>query len=109
MQVAGQCASTFSMRSVSAQARASIETQWEDMLLPPWALWRELQEIPLSSLLLVSFAGEGVGNTSEAAVLASVVQAAMENLQKSFQKVTGWRAPVSWSHLFGNTLVEELY
>ena len=91
------------------QARAQVETQWEAMLLPPWSLWRELQQLPASSVLLVSFAGEGVGNTSEAAVLASVVQAVMERTQKTFQKVADWRAPVSWSHLFGSTLVEELY
>ncbi len=92
-----------------AQARAEVETAWEDMLLPPWSLWKELQQLPISSVLLVSFAGEGVGNTSEAAVLASVVQAVMEHLAEAFQKVTDWRAPISWSHLFGNTLVEELY
>ena len=86
-----------------------METPWEDMLLPPWSLWRELQQLPASSVLLVSFAGEGVGNTYEAAVLASLVQAVVEKSQKTFQKVADWRAPVSWSHLFGNTLVEELY
>ena len=68
-----------------------------------------MQNIGTSSVLLLSFAGEGVGNTSEAAVLASVVQAVMEKIAEAFQKVSDWRAPVSWGHLFGNTLVEEIY
>lgn len=93
----------------SKQARAEVETAWEDMLLPPWSLWRELQQAQASCALLVSFAGEGVGNTSEAAVLASVVPALIEKLSKTVMKTQDWKAPISWSHLFGYTPVEQLY
>ena len=86
-----------------------METAWEAMLLPPWSLWREIGQNSQPSVLLTYFAGEGVGNTSEAAVLASLVQALLQLCTKAADRVSDWKAPISWNHLFGNSIVEELY
>lgn len=87
-----------------------MEVPWEAMLLPPWPIWRGLQKEAMPSLLLLAFASEGVGNTSEAAQLASVVQSIVNHHHAADTKDTAqWRAPVSWSHLFGNSPTELAY
>lgn len=91
------------------QARSEAETAWEEMLLPPWSMWRALQQQSMQSALLVSFAGEGLGNETDAAILAFLLQAALQQCSSEVHSNKDWKAPVSWSHLFGNSLVEEIY
>ena len=95
--------------TILLQARGPTETPWEAMLLPPWPVWRALQQESINSLLLIAFTSEGVGNTSEAAVLASLVQATLEMHGARASAPSDWKAPISWSHLFGNSPIKQAY
>ena len=84
---------------------------WEGMLLPPWTVWRNLLDRKLPSALLVAYSSDGGGNTAEAAVMASAVQGLLESVMGSSEIRTAseWKAPVSWSNLFGALHFEEIY
>ncbi len=84
---------------------------WEGMLLPPWTVWRNLLQSRVPSALLVAYSCDGGGNTTEAAVLASAVQELLKGgvaTCRAFD-VSEWKAPISWSNLFGSLHYEEIY
>jgi len=84
---------------------------WEGMLLPPWTVWRNLLQHKLVAALLVAYSSDGGGNTAEAAVLASAVQGLLESTVEpsSARRASEWKAPISWSSLFGTLHFDEIY
>jgi hypothetical protein len=81
------------------------------MLLPPWTVWRNLLNLKIPAALFVVYSSDGGGNTAEAAVLASAVQGLLESHMESSKAMTAteWKAPISWSCLFGTLHFDEIY